>query len=369
MTRKSREAKPVEKTGGSELAAVLKDIGKVHGDNVVMTADMKPAYKHIPFNIFALDMATFGGLPEGACTLLYGWESSGKTTLTLRAIAAAQKKYPKKRAVLVEPEGTLDPVWARTHGVDTSKLILVQPTSGEQAFDIARAMVQAEDVSMVAIDSLAALVPNVEKEKSMEDGVVGNHAKLIARFCRTIQSDMLAERTRGHRPALLLINQWRYKIGVTHGDNRVLPGGVAQHFCSSVKIEIKNREITKDGNKPAKDAEGHSTVDFNDHSFAIKKNKMGVGLREGEFKMCRSPDHPLGMGTIDDAPLVVTWCRSMGLITGSGSSWHVEGIDHRFTRLQEIADHFYDTPEFYGPLKQRLIEDYREKIGQPRGYL
>lgn len=709
MARKTREAKPVEETGGSELAAVMKDISRVHGDKVVMTADMKPSYKHIPFGIFSLDMATFGGLPEGACTLLYGWESSGKaldlttpiptpdgwstmgdlqigdivfdekgapcrvifvtevqhgrecfeveffggekivcdaehlwyvesrytksevasrvlttkkiaadvskdyggrvrnrwrvpvagplqtqkadvtihpyalgvwlgdghiagsrltlhdndveiidrminlgyivyrqpvknrctnwqvskthqgqsfckaldsyglrkekhipqqyfrasydqrvallcglmdtdgyapmnrrsvefcttserlyddvvallftlgiksrvvedrarlngvdcglryrvcfdptfnpfwlkrkaqrvdnfkvsshrdrsrtrsiiavrpvpsvavrciqvdshnhlylagramipthnTTLALRALAGAQRKHPQKRAVMVEPEGTLDPVWATTHGVDISKLILVQPTSGEQAFDIARAMIQAEDVSMVCIDSLASLVPNTEIEKSMEDNVVGTHAKLIARFCRTIQRDLLKERTRGHRPALLMINQWRNKIGVIKGDPRVLPGGVAQHYAASVKIDIKNREMTKD----KRDDDGHSTVDFNDHSFAIKKNKMGVGLREGEFKMCRSPDHPLGMGTIDDAPTVVTWCRSMGHITGSGSSWHVQGIDHRFKRLQEIADHFYDTPEFYEPLKRRLIEDYREKIGQPRGYL
>lgn len=110
-------------------------------------------------------------------------------------------------------------------------------------------------------------------------------------------------------------------------------------------------------------------MDYNDHSFKIDKSKIGVGIREGEFRMIRDPQHYLGSGFVDDAPIVVTWARQEGWITGGGSSWRVDGIDTKFGRLQDIADHFYSDDEFYDDFKSRLISAYRERCGLQPEYM
>jgi RecA/RadA recombinase len=174
---------------------------------------------------------------------------------------------------------------------------------------------------------------------------------------------MIAERRRGHRVALYCVNQWRTKIGVMRGDPRVLPGGVAQNYWAAIKIEFKNKE------EAGRDEAGHHQIDYNEHAFNIKKNKVGVAAREGNFTMVRNPEHPLGQGFVDDARDVVTWAKSVGVVTGGGSSWRIDGKDTKYSRLQDIADMFYDDREFFEHTKQRMIEDYRESKGLERGYL
>lgn len=346
-----------------ELGKAIEGIAKLHGTNVIRSAELRPKFKHIPTNIFTLDLGLLGGIPEGAISLIYGRNAGGKTTLTMRAIGSAQAKYPDMAAVFIDLEGTYEPQWGERHGVDNSRMVLVQPESGEQALDLARAMVKAGEVSVIAVDSLAALVPMKEQEKSMEDLTVGEQGRLISRFCRVVQSDMLSERKRAHRPAMLWINQFRMKIGTMFGDPRTLPGGEAQHYAASVKIEMKNKEIM------GKDAHGFQTVDHNDHSFVIAKNKIGTALREGEFTMIRNPDNVLGAGFIDEAQSVINWARAYGHITGGGSSWRVDGIEGKFGRLQDIADHLYSDDEFFENFKQRLIREYRVQCGLDGDYL
>jgi hypothetical protein len=161
----------------------------------------------------------------------------------------------------------------------------------------------------------------------------------------------------------LWINQWRQKIGVMFGDPRVLPGGEAQHYTASTKVEMKNKE------QMGKDAEGNHIVDYNEHAFKVDKSKIGVGIREGEFTMIRNPDNPLGMGFIDEARTVINWARKHDLITGGGSSWRVNDVDTKFGRLQEIADYFYSDDEFYDAFKQQLIRAYRVKCDLKEEYL
>ena len=346
-----------------EIGRLIGDASRLHGPNVIRSAELRPRFKHIPTNIFQLDMGLHGGIPEGVISLIYGRAGSGKTTLCKRTIGQAQKKYPDMAAVFIDLEGTYQPEWGATHGIDNSRMALIQPDTGEQALDLARGAVKANEVSVVVVDSLAALTPIKEIEKSMEDLTVGEQAKLIARFCRTIQSDMLNERKRGHRPAILWINQWRMKIGTMYGDPRVLPGGDAQHYAAAVKIEMKNKEVM------GKDANDMQTVDYNEHSFKIDKSKVGTGIREGEFTMIRNPSHYLGQGFVDDAKVVVTWARKVGLITGGGSSWTVDGVDTKFGRLQEIADYFYSDDEFYTDFKDRLVRMYRAACGLQEEYM
>jgi recombination protein RecA len=349
------------KEAAANINAKLAEIHKVHGAHVIKAAELRPRFLHIPTGIFTLDMACLGGIPEGVATLNMGWEHSGKTTGTLRTLGRAQKKYRSegKRAALVDLEGTYAPEWGAFHGIDNSELLLIQPDSGEQALDITVELLKTREICAIAIDSLAGLVPMKEQERSFEDQGMGEQARMIGRFCRVAQNILLQQRRYDHHPALMMINQWRFKIGVMHGDPRVLPGGQAQHYMAALKIDWKNKEI---GGK-AGDGQEANSIAYNEHSFTIKKNKVGIAAREGVFKMIRDPNHPLGQGFIDDASTVVTYCKSVNWVTGGGSSWKLIDVDQKFSRLQEIADYLYDEPEFYESLKARLITAYRKSRG------
>lgn len=356
-------SRPEDLLTKGEIGAVMAKVAKLHGPNVIRSAELRPRYRHTPTNIFTLDLSMFGGFIEGGATLVYGRSGGGKSTLTGRVIGQAQRKYPDKAAVLIDLEGTYQPEWGGFHGVDNSSLVLVQPDTGEQALDLALSLISAEETSVIAIDSLAALLPTKELEKSMEDLTVGEQGRLISRFCRVMQGRLNAESKRGHRPVVIWTNQWRNKIGVMYGDPRVLPGGDAQHYYAVSKVEIKNKEETGKGQ------DGIGTVLVNQHSFVIAKSKVGTGIREGEFEMIRDPQNPMGQGFIDDAKSVIAWSRSMGHITGGGSSWRVKELDMKFGRLQEIADYMYSDDAWYANLKDFLIREYRERCGLRPDYL
>ena len=341
----------------SELDGVMAQVHTEYGTHVMHEASRKPGFRHTPTGIFTLDMALFGGVPESLVTLIYGRESGGKTTLAQRIIGASQAKYPDKKAVMIDIEGTYDPTWGAVHGVDNDRMFLVQPQTGEQALDIADAVLRAEDTSVIVVDSLAALLPFKEMETSTEDERPGIQARLIGKFCRKIQNALLDERKRDHRPTVVLINQWRMKIGVFRGDPRVLPGGHAQHYVASVKVEITNKETL------GRDDRDIETVDFNTHGFKIAKNKTGVGIRSGEFTMIRNPSHPLGAGFIDDARTVATWAKKMGMITGSGGNFHINDMDGKFRTLDEICQHFYSNLDQYVQFQRRLVTMQREACG------
>lgn len=346
-----------------ELAANMASVTRTYGQGVITRADMTPSWKHIPTGIFSLDIGMLGGLPEGLATLGYGWEHSGKSTMGYKMIGQAQKKYPSQAPVLIDIEGTYMPEWGAVQGIDNERLVLVQPETGEQALDIAVAMLRSAEVSCLMVDSLAGLIPKAVLDKSFEDADVGTQAKMIARFCSVVQSVFLAERHRGHRVAMYLVNQWRNKIGVIRGDPRVLPGGLAQHYLAALKVEFKNKE------QEGRDAEGHQQIDHNDHAFTIKKNKIGVAAREGEFLMVRNPDHPLGQGFIDDARAVVTWGKAVGYHEGGGNKQRFRHMPGQYPTLQAIADAMYDDMDLFEHIKHELICDYRETKGLAREFL
>ena len=342
-----------------EFSDTVAAIIKTHGNTVVSSGTTIRTFKHIRTGIFTLDFALGGGIPEGLCTMIYGWASSGKTTITLRIIAQALKKYPRHKAVFVDVEGTFDPEWAEIHGIDMARLILITPSSGEQAADIAISAVKALDICIVAVDSVAMLTPMKEMDKSIEDPTVAGASQLIARFLRKISQTMIDERSRGHWPTLVLLNQWRTKIGVTHGDPRVLPGGNILTYAAAVKIEMKNKEIS------SKTENISQVVEHNEHAFTIHKNKVINGPRQGEFLMVRSPSNPLGVGYIDEMKTVVTVARNFGLVTGGGTKWRLEGVEEAFPNLMGIYNFLVENEETVGePLRIKLIKLQRGRMGK-----
>ncbi|MCM3639936.1 recombinase RecA [Priestia aryabhattai] len=214
----------------------------------------------------ALDIALgINGYPKGRIMEVYGPESSGKTTVSLHAIAEVQKNGG--RAAFIDAEHALDPVYARKLGVDIDKLLLSQPDTGEQALEIAEALVRSGAVDIIVVDSVAALVPQKEIEGEMGDSHVGLQARLMSQALRKLSGAINKSKT-----IAIFINQIREKVGVMFGNPETTPGGRALKFYSSVRLEVRRAEQLKLGN----DIVGNKT------RIKVVKNKMAPPFRIAE---------------------------------------------------------------------------------------
>jgi recombination protein RecA len=223
------------------LDDALKQIEKKFGKGSIMRLGDRPAVDIdvIPTGSLTLDAALgIGGYPKGRIIEIYGPESSGKTTLTLHAIAECQKQGGK--AAFIDAEHAIDPVYAKNLGVDVDELILSQPDSGEQALEIAEMLVRSGVIELVVIDSVAALVPQVELDGEMSDQNMGLQARLMSKALRKLSGIMNKTNC-----TVIFINQLREKIGVMFGNPETTTGGRALKFYSSVRIEIRRSEQIK----------------------------------------------------------------------------------------------------------------------------
>lgn len=214
----------------------------------------------------ALDIALgVGGYPKGRIIEIYGPESSGKTTVALHAIAEVQRNGGQ--AAFIDAEHALDPVYAQKLGVDIDELLLSQPDTGEQALEIAEALVRSGAVDIVVIDSVAALVPKAEIEGEMGDSHVGLQARLMSQALRKLSGAINKSKT-----IAIFINQIREKVGVMFGNPETTPGGRALKFYSSVRLEVRRAEVLKQGN----DMVGNKT------KIKVVKNKVAPPFRQAE---------------------------------------------------------------------------------------
>ena len=231
---KTIEAKDKDKA----LEQVLADIEKQFGKGAIMKLGSS---EHMEIDVtstgsLSLDIALgVGGFPKGRIIEIYGPESSGKTTIALHAIAEVQKTGG--RAAFIDAEHALDPVYAQKLGVNINELLLSQPDTGEQALEICDALVKSEAVSIVVIDSVAALVPQAEIEGEMGDSHVGLQARLMSQALRKLSGTISKTKT-----TAIFINQLREKVGVLFGNPETTPGGRALKFYSTIRLDIRRGE-------------------------------------------------------------------------------------------------------------------------------
>lgn len=272
------------KSNDKTLDQVLADIEKQFGKGSIMKlgGDEKREIDVISSGSIALDLALgIGGYPKGRIIEIYGPESSGKTTFALHAIAEAQKMGG--RAAFIDAENSLDPQYAKKLGVNIDELLLSQPDNGEQALEICEALVRSGAISVIVIDSVAALVPQAEIEGEMGDSHVGLQARLMSQALRKLAGIINKTNT-----IAIFINQLREKVGVMFGNPEVTPGGRALKFYASIRLEIRRAEQLKLGT----DIIGNKT------NIKVVKNKMAP-----PFKSC-SIDIMYGEGISREGELV-----------------------------------------------------------------
>jgi recombination protein RecA len=295
------ESRTKKKTDNQDpnLTTLLGEVNKTHGDGALMCLGGDAQTKTIsviPTGSLALDQALgIGGYPKGRIIEVFGPESSGKTTLTLHAIAQVQRSGGI--AAFIDAEHALDTRYATALGVDLDRLLIAQPDSGEQGLDIAETLAASGHVALIVVDSVAALVPRAEIEGDMGDTHMGLHARLMGRAVRKLAP--LIDR---HHTTLIFINQLRQKIGVVFGNPETTTGGQALRFYASVRLDVRRIGKVTVG----------ETVVGNRTRVKVIKNKCAPPFNEAEF------DIRWGKG-IDPATDLIDMAIACGVLQKSGA--------------------------------------------------
>lgn len=288
-----------EKKKLTAVKMAMEQIEKQYGKGAIMKLGEKPEVKKvdiIPTGSLALDIALgVGGLPRGRVVEVYGPEYSGKTTLVLHVLAEAQKMGGT--AALVDAEHALDPSWAESIGVNLDELLISQPDTGEQALEIVETLVRSGAIDVIAIDSVAALVPRAEIEGEMGDAMIGVQARLMSQALRKLTAAISKSKT-----VVVFTNQIRHKIGVFFGSPETTPGGLALKFYSSVRLDIRKIGTIKEG----------EVVIGSRHRVRVIKNKVAPPFKVAEFDI-------MSAGGISRSGELIDIGVELGLIEKSGA--------------------------------------------------
>lgn len=311
------------------MAQIEKDFGK--GAVMRLGDDERPPIQVIPTGNIAINVALgIGGFPRGRIVEIYGPESSGKTTVALHAIAEAQKAGGI--AAFIDAEHALDPEYAKKLGVDTDNLLVSQPDTGEQALEIADMLVRSGAISVIVVDSVAALTPKAEIEGDMGDSHVGLQARLMSQALRKMTGALSQTGT-----TAIFINQLREKIGVMFGSPETTTGGKALKFYASVRCDVRRIQTLKDG----QDAVGNRT------KMKIVKNKVSPPFKIAEF------DIIYGEGISREGSIIDLGVEN-GLIKKSGS-WYTYKGDQLGQGKEKAREFLKESPELSAEIEDGIM--------------
>ncbi len=315
------------------LETAIAQLEKQYGKGTVMRLGQNAGMniEAISTGSVTLDLATgIGGLPKGRIIEIYGPESSGKTTLALHAVAEAQKAGGE--AAFIDAEHALDPVYAANLGVDVDSLLVAQPDNGEQALEIAEALVRSGAIDIVVVDSVAALVPRSEIEGEMGDSHVGQHARLMSQALRKLAGAINKSNT-----IIIFINQLREKIGVVYGNPETTTGGRALKFYASIRMDVRRTESIKGaGNE----------ILGNRTRVKIVKNKVAPPFKEAEFDIMYGE----GISKIGE---ILDLAVSLDIVHKSGA-WFSYGEERLGQGRDNVKELLKNNPELANELEAKI---------------
>ncbi|MDO8504250.1 MAG: recombinase RecA [Candidatus Liptonbacteria bacterium] len=334
QTKKTKENEEKKISNKDGIDALVKSMQEKFGEGAIMTlGDTK--HKNIaaiPTGSFSLDMALgVGGLPRGRIVEVFGPESSGKTTLALNVVAQAQKQGGK--AAFIDAEHALDPEYAKKLGVKINELLISQPDNGEEALNILESLVRSEMISVVVVDSVAALTPKVEIEGEMGAQYMGLQARMMSQALRKLTA--LADRT---KTLIIFINQIRMQIGVFFGNPETTPGGKALKFFTSVRIDVRRIAQVKKGEEVV-----GSRV-----KAKVVKNKVAAPFRVAEF------DIMYGTGISYEGD-VLTSAAANGVVTKTGNTYSFEG-EKLGVGMEATKEKLKEDKKLLNAIKEKTIQ-------------
>jgi recombination protein RecA len=335
LRRRGKDFCMVEKGREQALDTTLAQIRKRFGDGAIMRMGSAPRQdvEAISTGCLQLDLALgIGGIPKGRVMEIYGPEASGKTTLCQHIIAECQKAGGI--AAFIDAEHALDPSYAERCGVNIDDLYLSQPDTGEQALEIAEALIRSGAVDVVVIDSVAALVPEAEIEGDMGDAHMALQARLMSQALRKLAGAVKRSNT-----AIIFTNQIRTKIGVFFGNPETTPGGLALKFYCAVRLDMRRMEAIKDG----------SEVIGNRVRVRVKKNKVAPPFKSAEFDIMF--DHGISReGSVLDAGV------DMGVIDKRGSYYYYD--EERLAQGREnVKEHLRENPDILDAIEREIRQE------------
>ena len=331
---KDKEAK------AQALKLALQRLEKSFGKGTVMRLGDKVAEKVevIPSGSLGLDIALgVGGYPRGRVIEIFGQESSGKTTLTLHAIAEAQKLGGS--AAFIDAEHAFDPSYAKKIGIDVDNLIISQPDNGEQALEIVDGLVRSGAVDIIVVDSVAALTPKTEIDGEMGDSKMGVHARLMSQALRKITGSISKANC-----VVMFINQLRDKIGVSFGNPETTTGGNALKFYSSVRIDVRRQAAPLNN----KDGEAYGSLT----KVKVVKNKVAPPFQKTEFEIIYGE----GISKVSE---IVDWGTDFDILSKSGA-WYSYGGTRLANGRDAMKALLYDNPEMAEEIEGKIKEAVKE---------
>jgi len=334
------KAMPAFLEENSTLRHTLAQIEKQFGEGSIMPlgADRQKPIEGISTGSLAVDLALGGrGFPRGRIIEVYGPESSGKTTIALHSVAAAQKTGGI--AAFIDAEHALDPSWAKKLGVSLEHLLVSQPTSGEEALHIVEMLVKSNAVDIIVIDSVAALVPQKELDGEMGDSMVGVQARLMSQAMRKLTGAIAKSKT-----TVIFINQLREKIGVMFGSPETTPGGKALKFYASCRLDVRRIGTLKDGEEVV----GQRV------KAKVVKNKVAPPFRVAEFDMMHS-DGISYEGDVIDLALAAKVVEKTG-------TWLRYGETHLGQGRERARQFLKDNPQVTQELREKILTSKEEVI-------
>jgi len=350
---------------GAPLAVLLQEVEKQYGAGVLVRASRLKAIAtpRIQTTVFPFDLALGGGIPAGRISLLSGAKGSGKTTVSLKTVARFQQMTahldPAPLALWVDVEGVYNEDWARVCGVDLDRLYVSRPSFAEQAIDVFCSMLSAKEIEFLVMDSIAALVPAVEIEKSAMDQQQGKQAQLVGKMVRRVTGAMNEWAQRDAPRTIIYINQLRQKIGgwaPAGMTPEVEPGGLGQIFAASVTVRFKRIKYEYVQEADRENGVGATTAL---NRFDVRNSKVSTPGQTGEFRLLLRDYGQYRRGDTDDLKLVMNRTQALGYLRQDSGQWVIgvpgERVIHAEPTKQKMLDAWLTDKLLYARVQADVI--------------